>query len=93
MPQQCAQQNTETKAQQQSCPPCQKSKLKHAAPPPSKKTHKTQPNQRHLLKTTKLEFYPTEISNLNQSHVMDTIIFSFKQIGIYIIFAKFKNKI
>lgn len=36
MPQQCAQQNIETKAQQQS--PCQKSKLKHATPlPPSKK--------------------------------------------------------
>lgn len=32
MPQQCAQQNIETKAQQQSCPPCQKSKLKHATP-------------------------------------------------------------
>lgn len=35
MPQQCAQQNIETKAQQQS--PYQKSKLKHAAPPPPKK--------------------------------------------------------
>lgn len=38
MPQQCAQQNIETKAQQQSCPPCQKSKLKHAAPLPPPKT-------------------------------------------------------
>lgn len=57
MPQQCAQQNIETKAQQQSCPPCQKSKLKHATPlPPSKKTplNSTQPK-------TSFENYKTSI--------------------------------